>query len=161
MFFLVATNVVASRPPKHRPSGTTHACAKKMCLYSFHSCILGWDTEILNFLKAESFIYISFIKNPNNLFSFKRIILENAKKMHEMVFKEKLIFNKCKLCFGYKIWAYCSDHRVLTNHDWQSLVSLACANFLVYSLQTRAENRWTGGLTWWLGIGSQDLIIYV
>ena len=29
MSFLVATNVVASRPPKRRPTGMPHACAKK------------------------------------------------------------------------------------------------------------------------------------
>ena len=28
MTFIVATNVIASRPPEHRPTGTPHACAK-------------------------------------------------------------------------------------------------------------------------------------
>ena len=30
--FMVATNVVASRPPKHRPTGTPHALAKNVLL---------------------------------------------------------------------------------------------------------------------------------
>ena len=30
MLFLVATNVVASRPPEHRPTGTPHARAKNV-----------------------------------------------------------------------------------------------------------------------------------
>ena len=29
MTFIVATNVIASRPPERRPTGTPHACAKK------------------------------------------------------------------------------------------------------------------------------------
>ena len=28
--FIVATNVIASRPPERRPTGTPHACAKIM-----------------------------------------------------------------------------------------------------------------------------------
>ena len=31
MAFIVATNVVASRPPKRRPTGTPHARAKDCC----------------------------------------------------------------------------------------------------------------------------------
>ena len=30
MTFIVATNVIASRPPECRPTGTLHACAKRM-----------------------------------------------------------------------------------------------------------------------------------
>ena len=32
MTFILATNVVASRPPERRPTGTLHARAKKMYL---------------------------------------------------------------------------------------------------------------------------------
>ena len=30
MSFLVATNVIASRPPERQPTGTPHACAKSI-----------------------------------------------------------------------------------------------------------------------------------
>ena len=33
MLFLVATNVVASRPPERRLTGTLHACAKSFVFY--------------------------------------------------------------------------------------------------------------------------------
>ena len=37
MTFIVATNVVASRPPERRPTGTSHACAKNL----FNESCLG------------------------------------------------------------------------------------------------------------------------
>ena len=33
MTFIVATNVVASRPPERWPTGTPHACAKNRLFY--------------------------------------------------------------------------------------------------------------------------------
>ena len=37
MTFIVATNVVASRPPEHRPTGTPHARANKITFIMYTS----------------------------------------------------------------------------------------------------------------------------
>ena len=58
MSFLVATNVVASRPPERRPTGTPHARAKsqlhvnKISLTVFGNGLLPYDM----ILYQESFI---------------------------------------------------------------------------------------------------------
>ena len=40
MLFLVATNVIASRPPERRPTGTLHACANTLKIKVFGESIL-------------------------------------------------------------------------------------------------------------------------
>ena len=49
MTFIVATNVIASRPPERRPTGTPHARAK----IAWHT--LGW--------KGNNFFFLNPLKN--------------------------------------------------------------------------------------------------
>ena len=64
MMFLGATNVVASRPPERRPTGTPHARANGMLLlgYAYHIY-----TVLLNiFIHSNTFI-ILFYHPPRDI----------------------------------------------------------------------------------------------
>ena len=42
MTFIVATNVVASRPPERQPTGTPHACANMKTTYRIKKMVVNY-----------------------------------------------------------------------------------------------------------------------
>ena len=60
MTFIVATNVVASRPPKRRPTGTPHARANFIALIYSTKKTLGYRRSCwVTFEKFEVFIFLT------------------------------------------------------------------------------------------------------
>ena len=93
MAFLVATNVIASRPPERRPSGTPTACAE----------MLKWAEEgsnILNFFQLQYFCksYIVF-KIVWKMAQNKPFYIKNLFRAFDLNIK-----NKCQALERWKIW---------------------------------------------------------
>ena len=64
--FIVLTNVVASHPPECRPTGTPHACAKKLA-------VGGWVVVVVDTTENKVFCFgprleLNWPKLNNNLY---------------------------------------------------------------------------------------------
>ena len=63
MTFIVATNVIASRPPERRPTGTPHAHAKNGFFASFSFRYTKWVKSFtLLRLHDEAFIFVCWLQ---------------------------------------------------------------------------------------------------
>ena len=81
MTFIVATNVIASRPPERRPTGTPHARAKKGRTHK-HTNLVTWSL-------LELLIAAKNVRRKKTLFSAKGgyPFVENSTKIFNLIFE--------------------------------------------------------------------------
>ena len=91
MAFIVATNVVASRPPKRRPTGTPHARAKDCCHIKKLSRILLPSDVVKLHCKMQLLLYLLDKHNTQHNKTYAGL----------NIFQDIKIFNK--IYFGPKI----------------------------------------------------------
>ena len=90
MSFLVATNVVASRPPERRPTGTPHARANILVAKAkFTHCVLSSTIEVTNNVIAEQIYEENLI-----LISSVTSEIKTEPKIQIMAVKFKIISKK-------------------------------------------------------------------
>ena len=97
MSFLVATNVVASRPPERRPTGMPHARAKKLALCYYH--------EVTAHLYWGSFIEVVVV-NIVVVVVFVIVVVVNVVVVALLVVTDHIIFScgQSMLIWGALSW---------------------------------------------------------